>query len=91
MPDRTLKRSQWETMTHGDREASRYLEEMADEVAEHSVAIAAQAALILTGTGDPEGVVTAGVGSIFLRSDGGTSTTLYVKETGAGDTGWVAK
>lgn len=43
------------------------------------------------GTGTPEGVVTAGIGSLFLRTDGGTSTTLYVKESGTGNTGWVAK
>jgi len=43
------------------------------------------------GTGTPEGVVTAAVGSLFTRVDGGTSTTLYVKETGTGNTGWVAK
>ena len=42
------------------------------------------------GTGDPEGVVTAGVGSIFLRTDGAVGTTLYTKETGAGNTGWSA-
>ncbi len=24
-------------------------------------------------------------------NDGGTGTTLYVKETGSGNTGWVAK
>jgi hypothetical protein len=43
---------------------------------------------ILTGTGDPEGVHTAVVGSLFLRTDGGAATTLYVKETGSGNTGW---
>jgi hypothetical protein len=43
---------------------------------------------ILTGTGDPEGVHTAVVGSLFLRTDGGTGTTLYVKESGSGNTGW---
>lgn len=42
------------------------------------------------GTGSPEGVVTATVGSTFTRRDGGTDTTLYVKETGTGNTGWVA-
>jgi len=47
---------------------------------------------IVTGTGDPSGVVAAPVGSLFLRSDGGTSTTLYVKETGTTtSSGWVAK
>jgi hypothetical protein len=44
-----------------------------------------------TGTGTPEGAVTAPVGSLFTRTDGGAGTTLYVKETGAGNTGWVAK
>ncbi len=44
---------------------------------------------ILIGTGTPEGVVTAPVGSLFLRTDAATS--LYVKQTGTGNTGWVAK
>ncbi len=44
-----------------------------------------------TGTGSPEGSITAAVGSLWLRSDGGSGTTLWVKETGTGNTGWVAK
>ncbi len=43
------------------------------------------------GTGSPGGVVTAPVGTMYLRKDGGAGTTLYVKETGAGNTGWAAK
>lgn len=43
------------------------------------------------GPGSPEGVVTAPVGVIWLREDGGAATTLYVKESGTGNTGWVAK
>lgn len=46
---------------------------------------------IRPGTGTPEGVVTAPVGSLYLRTDGGAGTTLYVKESGAGNTGWVGK
>lgn len=46
---------------------------------------------VTTGTGTPEGAVTAVVGSLFIRTDGGTTTTFYVKETGTGNTGWVAK
>lgn len=47
---------------------------------------------ILAGTGSPQGAVAAAVGSLFLRTDGGTSTTLYVKETGTTtSSGWVAK
>jgi hypothetical protein len=43
------------------------------------------------GTGTPEGVVTAPVGSLFSRTDGGAGSVFYVKETGSGNTGWVAK
>lgn len=46
---------------------------------------------LTSGTGTPEGAVTAPVGSVYLRTDGGASTTLYVKQSGAGNTGWVAK
>ena len=42
-------------------------------------------------SGDPEGSVTASVGSMYTRTDGGAGTTLYVKESGTGNTGWVAK
>lgn len=43
------------------------------------------------GTGTPEGAVTAPVGSLYLRTDGGALTSLYVKESGTGNTGWVGK
>lgn len=43
------------------------------------------------GSGSPEGVVTAKIGSHYSRTDGGTGTSLYVKESGTGNTGWVAK
>jgi len=46
-------------------------------------------ATITVGTGTPEAAVTANVGSLFLRTD--SATTLYVKQTGTGNTGWVAK
>ena len=46
---------------------------------------------IYSGSGSPEGVVTAGIGSLYQRSDGGTGTSLYVKESGTGNTGWIAK
>lgn len=49
-------------------------------------------ATIRSGTGTPEAAVTGSVGDLFLRTDGGAGTTLYVKESGAGtNTGWVAK
>ena len=42
-----------------------------------------------SGSSSPEGNVTAAIGSIYTRTDGGVGTTLYVKETGTGNTGWV--
>jgi len=41
------------------------------------------------GNGSPEGVVTANVGSLYRRLDGGTGTSVYIKESGTGNTGWV--
>jgi len=46
---------------------------------------------IRSASGSPENTVTAPVGSLYLRTDGGLLTTLYVKESGAGNTGWVGK
>lgn len=43
-----------------------------------------------SGAGSPEGSVTANVGALYSRNNGSTGTTLYVKETGTGNTGWVA-
>ncbi|MFC3772567.1 glycosyl hydrolase family 28-related protein [Paenibacillus sp. GCM10012303] len=43
------------------------------------------------GTGSPEGIVSAPVGSLYLRADGVPGATLYVKESGTGNTGWTAK
>jgi len=44
------------------------------------------------GVGAPNGVITASVGALYLRLDGGAATTLYVKESGVNtNTGWVAK
>lgn len=47
--------------------------------------------LILSGSGSPESAVTAPIGSTFHRTDGSAGTSLYVKESGTGNTGWVAK
>jgi hypothetical protein len=46
---------------------------------------------VFTGNGSPEGVVAAPVSSFYLREDGGAGTCFYVKESGTGNTGWVAK
>lgn len=41
--------------------------------------------------GTPEASVTAPIGTTYKRTDGGAGTSLYVKESGTGNTGWVAK
>ena len=46
---------------------------------------------LLASSGSPEGAITAPIGSLYLRTDGGSGTTLYVKESGTGNTGWVGK
>jgi hypothetical protein len=42
------------------------------------------------GTGSPEGAATGPVGCLYLQTNGTTSAALWVKETGSGNTGWVA-
>lgn len=59
---------------------------------ERSISVGSSGTVGVTfGAGSPEGAVTAGIGSLYLRSDGGAGTSLYVKESGTGNTGWVAK
>ena len=42
------------------------------------------------GTGTPEGVVAAPVGSLYSQTDGGTDASVYRKEFGTDAYGWVA-
>lgn len=44
-----------------------------------------------SGAGSPQGVLTATTGALYTNTAGGANTTLYVKESGSGNTGWVAK
>src|SRR5271166_5780915 len=54
-----------------------------------NVAIGPNGQSISTGSGDPDGVITAPVGSLYFRIDGGVNTSLYVKEAGSGNVGWI--
>jgi len=59
---------------------------------DHDSGIVTPDAAVLTGAGSPQGVVAAPVSTMYLRTDGGTNTTIYVKETGGNtNLGWVAK
>jgi len=42
-------------------------------------------------TATPEGVIGAAIGSLCINRNGGAGTTFFVKQTGAGNTGWVGK
>lgn len=69
----------------------RALRNIFDDLERRLLLLETTTAYIHSGTGSPEGVLTAAIGSIYSRTDGGAGTTLYVKESGVGNTGWVAK
>ena len=46
---------------------------------------------VLFRNGAPEGAATASTGSLCINTAGGAGTTLYVKESGSGNTGWIGK
>ena len=50
----------------------------------------ASAITVTSGAGSPEGVISKPVGWLYLRTNGAAGTVLYVKESGTGNTGWVA-
>lgn len=53
--------------------------------------ITALEAIILTGNGNPTGVISAPVGTLYLRLNGVPDSTLWVKQSGTGNTGWKNK
>lgn len=68
---------------------------LADKVQANFEALAAAVTsltgLLYVSTGSPEAVIAASPPAIYLDRAGGAGVTLYVKESGAGNTGWVAK
>lgn len=62
-----------------------------DDLAAHNANAMAHGGILRTGVGSPEGVVLAPTGTLYVRQDGEIGATLYVKESGADVTGWVAK
>lgn len=45
---------------------------------------------ILIGTGSPEGVVNAEPTRLYMDDAGSPGSVLYIKQTGTGNTGWIA-
>ena len=48
-------------------------------------------ARIYGGEGTPENSIKARPGSVYMRTDGGANTSIYIKESGVENTGWIAK
>lgn len=46
--------------------------------------------IVTSGVGSPENSLSAPVGSIYSRTDGVSDNTIYRKESGIGNTGWIA-
>ncbi len=44
---------------------------------------------ITTGSGSPNGAVTATIGSLYLRTDSNAEGNLYTKTSTTGNTGWT--
>lgn len=58
-------------------------------VSTQGIELASSGPRIMSGTGSPEGVVTAPVGSIRFQTDSTVGVTHWRKATGSGNTGWV--
>lgn len=46
---------------------------------------------VVLGTGSPEGKIMGSIGEFYINQSGGANTTLYIKTSGTGNTGWTAK
>ena len=44
---------------------------------------------VLSGSGSPEGVVTANPKVLYMDENGTAGNILYVKKSGVGNTGWI--
>ena len=60
-------------------------------LADGTLTLGAHGVKDVVGSGSPEGVVAAPVGSTYRRIDGGADTCFYLKTSGSGDVGWTAK
>jgi hypothetical protein len=80
--------TQYQTQTESD---ARYRQQSVAITFAELTGVPTALSFIFRGSGTPEASVTAPVGSLYLRTDGGAGTSFYVKESGAGNTGWVGK
>lgn len=86
-----MARIGWDQVPHVENNITleRFLADLLEIV--KAIEIRGDGVKIRSGEGSPEGVIAANPGSVFLRTNGGASTTLYVKTSGTGSVGWTAK
>lgn len=85
-----MARIGWDQVPHvPDPTLQRFLMDVLEIVKQ--IEIRGDGVKVRSGEGSPEGVIAANPGSVFLRTDGGVTTTLYVKTSGTSSTGWTAK
>lgn len=62
------------------------------EVGQVNLATGSQVCVVRSGTGSPNGTISGNPCDLYTNTSGGAGTTLYVKESGIGNTsGWVGK
>jgi hypothetical protein len=83
--------SQFPVRTDGSGRGVSFVNAAAGNPPAFTLGVAATSPRVVSGSVAPENVVTAPVGSLYLRTGGGAATSFYVKESGTGNTGWVAK
>ena len=44
---------------------------------------------LITGSGSPEGAVIANIKQLYMNTAGTSGAILWIKKTGAGNTGWI--
>ncbi len=60
--------------------SSEFIEEVSRQINQNTVQ---------SGTGSPEGVISAEPTTLYMDDSGTAGSILYVKKTGAGSTGWI--
>jgi len=77
------------TSLQEDEQAANFMEDL--RLLAKDLQILGNGIIWRAGNGSPEGVIVAKPGSLYSRLDGGVTTSLYVKTSGVGSSGWTAK
>jgi len=86
-----ITRVNWGSTTSAYPSIARNAATLEFKLADNSAFTATQSLYDRFGSGSPESVVTAPIGAVYHRTDGGAGTSFYVKESGSGNTGWISK